>query len=35
MALAWEKSILVVGPRENVFHGMSHIEQVDAWGTKG
>ena len=32
MALAWEKWILVVGPRENAFHAMGDIEHMDAWG---
>ena len=32
MALAWGKPILVVGPRENVFHAMDGIEQVADWG---
>ena len=32
IALALGKWILVVGPRENVFHAMGNVEQVDAWG---
>ena len=32
MALAWKKWMLLVGPRENVFHAMVGIEQVGSWG---
>ena len=34
MALAWGKPILVVGPRENVFHAMGGIEHVPEWGAE-
>ena len=32
MALAWGTNIIVVGPRENIFHTMEHIQHCDEWG---
>jgi hypothetical protein len=32
LALAWGKRILLVGPRENVFHWRPEIEVFSTWG---
>ena len=32
LALAWNKTVLVVGPRENVFHTLPQVAQFDSWG---
>ena len=32
VALALKKPVLLVGPRENIFHTMGWVSQVDAWG---
>ena len=32
MALAWRKRLIVIGPRENVFHELAIVEQFDRWG---
>ena len=32
MALAWRKRVLVVGPRETVFHTLGQVEHFWKWG---
>ena len=32
LALAWNKRVLVVGPRENVFHTLPQVEHFWEWG---
>ena len=32
MALAWGKRLLIVGPRENVFHTLPQVQQFNQWG---
>jgi len=31
VALAWDKTIVVIGPRENVFHCLSHVTHYETW----
>jgi len=31
MALAWKKSICIIGPREHSFHSLPYIRQYDSW----
>ena len=31
LALAWQKHIVIVGPRENVFHTLPQVHQFDRW----
>ena len=33
LGLAWNKIVVVVGPRENVFHCLSDVYQFDDWDT--
>jgi len=33
MALAWKKSICIIGPPEHVFHSLPSIRQYDNWPT--
>ena len=32
MAVALKKPVIVVGPRENVFHHLPAVQQLDSWG---
>ena len=32
LALAWGKPLIIVGPRENVFHTLEQVKQFDSWG---
>ena len=32
MALAWGKHVLIVGPRENVFHTLPEVQHFAQWG---
>jgi len=31
MAIAWGKSLIVIGPRENVFHCLPQVRRYDTW----
>ena len=31
LAIAWDKQVLLVGQRENVFHSLPHVTQCDTW----
>lgn len=31
LAMAWGKQLIIVGPRENIFHTLGDVEQFDTW----